>query len=94
MFCTFCNHEIPKGTGTLYVKRDGTTLAFCSSKCRRNMLHLGREGRHMEWTAKQVALIHERKGVEKKESAFAKDIEAKLADKKAKEAAAKGDAKK
>ena len=94
MFCTFCNHEVPKGTGTLYVKRDGTTYAFCSSKCRRNMLDLGREGRHMEWTAKQVALIHERKGAEKKESAFAKDIEAKLAEKKAKEEASKAGAKK
>ena len=89
MFCVFCNHEIPKGTGMLFVKRDGTTLPFCSSKCRRNMLKLGREGRLVEWTAKSVVLISDKKKEEKKESAFAKDIEAKLAEKKAREAAAK-----
>jgi large subunit ribosomal protein L24e len=85
MFCVFCNREIPKGMGLLYVKRDGTTLPFCSSKCKRNMLELGREGRHMKWTAKQVALVHEKKEEEKKESALAKEIEAKLAERKAKE---------
>ena len=54
MFCVFCNHEVPKGTGLLYVKRDGTSMPFCSSKCRRNMLDLGREGRLVEWTAKSL----------------------------------------
>ena len=83
MFCSFCNNEIPRGTGLLFVKRDGTTLGFCSSKCRRNMLKLGREGRLVKWTAKQATLISDRKVVEKKESAFAKEIEAKMAEKKA-----------
>ncbi len=89
MFCSFCNNEIPRATGLLYVKRDGTTLGFCSSKCRRNMLKLGREGRLVKWTAKQATLISDHKVVEKKESAFAKEIEAKLAEKKAKEEAEK-----
>ena len=89
MFCIFCQNEIPKGTGMLFVKRDGTTMPFCSSKCRRNLLHLGREGRSMRWTAKQAALIHEKKATEKKESVLAKEIEAKLAEKKAKAEAEK-----
>lgn len=89
MFCIFCNHEIPKGTGLLYVKRDGSSLPFCSSKCRRNLLGLGREGRLVEWTAKSVVLVSDKKKVEKKESAFAKEIEAKLAEKAAKTAEAK-----
>mgnify|MGYP001595003313 FL=1 len=89
MFCSFCNNEIPRGTGLLFVKRDGTTLGFCSSKCRRNLLKLGREGRLVKWTAKQATLISDHKSVEKKESAFAKEIDAKLAEKKAREEAEK-----
>lgn len=83
MFCSFCNNEIGKGTGMLYVYKDGTTLSFCSSKCRMNLLKLGREGRLEKWTNKGVILTHEKKGEEKKESALAKEIEAKLAAKKA-----------
>ena len=94
MFCSFCNNEIHRGTGLLFVKRDGTSLGFCSSKCRRNMLHLGREGRLVKWTAKQATLISDRHAPEKKESAFAKEIEAKLAEKKAREEAEKGGVKK
>jgi len=48
--CSFCGDEIAKGTGVLFVKRDGTTYFFCSSKCRKNLLKLGREGRRFKWT--------------------------------------------
>jgi large subunit ribosomal protein L24e len=84
MFCSFCNNEIRPGTGTLFVYKDGTSLAFCSSKCRKNLIGLGREGRLERWTSKVVALTGEKKKAEKKESALAKDIEAKLAEKAAK----------
>ena len=89
-FCTFCNNNIPKGTGEIYVLRDGTSLNFCSSKCKVNQIDNKREGRLVKWTSKQEVLSSEKKE-EKKESAFAKDIEAKL---KEKEAAKKTDAKK
>ncbi|MDE1798290.1 MAG: hypothetical protein KGH63_02700, partial [Candidatus Micrarchaeota archaeon] len=69
--------------GMLYVKKDGTTLSFCSHKCQRNLLNLGREGRLMRWTNKGVSLVSDKKAPEKKESAVAKEIEAKLAEKKA-----------
>ena len=79
-FCSFCNNTIEKGTGMLYVRKDGSTLSFCSQKCKRNMLHLGREGRLVKWTNKGLAIVrHE--GKEKKESALAKEIADKLAQK-------------
>jgi large subunit ribosomal protein L24e len=81
-FCSFCNSEIPKGTGEIYVLRDGTSLTFCSSKCRNNHVKLRREGRLVKWTSKKLILSSERKE-EKKESALAKEIEAKMAEKKA-----------
>jgi ribosomal protein L24E len=34
----------------MYVKKDGTIYHFCSSKCRKNNLGLGREGRRQKWT--------------------------------------------
>lgn len=82
MFCVFCNNDIARGTGLLYVLKDGTTLPYCSSKCRRNA-NLGRDGRRMAWTNKGVALVSDKKAPEKKESAVAKEIDAQLAAKKA-----------
>lgn len=82
-FCSFCNNELPKGTGEIYVLRDGTALNFCSSKCKANAIGLKREGRLVGWTSKQEVLSSEKKAVEKKESAFAKEIEKKLEEKKA-----------
>jgi large subunit ribosomal protein L24e len=88
-YCSFCNEEISKGTGETYVMKDGTLLFFCSSKCHRNALKLKREGRLVRWTSKELILSSEKKAVEKKESAFAKDIEAKLKEKEAAKAPAK-----
>ena len=48
--CSFCAGEIEPGTGTLYVKRDGSIFQFCSSSCRKQQLHLGRVGHRMKWT--------------------------------------------
>jgi large subunit ribosomal protein L24e len=84
MLCSFCNNEVRKGTGTLFVYKDGTTLSFCSSKCKKNMLNLKREGRLQGWTNHGVVL-EVRQKAEKKESAAAKEIEEKLALKKAHE---------
>lgn len=47
--CSFCKRDIPKGTGIMYVKRDGSILYFCSSKCRKNQLKLGRSSRKLKW---------------------------------------------
>jgi large subunit ribosomal protein L24e len=48
--CSFCASEIEPGTGTMYVKRDGTVFHFCSSSCRKQQLHLGRVGHRFKWT--------------------------------------------
>jgi len=80
-YCSFSNDDIPKGTGHMYVYKDGTVLNFCNSKCMKNYLKLNREGRLVKWTNKEVILSSEKKAPAKKESAFAKDIEKKLAEK-------------
>ncbi len=48
--CTFCRYNIEPGTGTMYVKTDGKVLNFCSMKCEKNMLKLGRNSRFLKWT--------------------------------------------
>jgi len=48
--CSFCGETIPPGTGIMYVKIDGSTLWFCSSKCRKNAIELKRDARKLKWT--------------------------------------------
>ncbi|RJQ20220.1 50S ribosomal protein L24e [Candidatus Woesearchaeota archaeon] len=48
--CTFCKHILEHGTGTMYVKTDGTVFHFCSMKCEKNQLKLGRVPRYTRWT--------------------------------------------
>ena len=52
--CSFCQRPVPKGSGTMLVKNDGTVLWFCSSKCKKNMLELKRDARKLKWTQKYV----------------------------------------
>jgi len=48
--CSFCKHVLEPGTGTMYVKTDATILYFCSMKCEKNQLKLGRIPRYTRWT--------------------------------------------
>ncbi|MCL4438861.1 MAG: 50S ribosomal protein L24e [Thermoplasmataceae archaeon] len=48
--CHFCGSIIEPGTGFLFVRRDGALLNFCSRKCERNMIELGRVPRKTRWT--------------------------------------------
>ncbi|MFA5175981.1 MAG: 50S ribosomal protein L24e [Candidatus Nanoarchaeia archaeon] len=50
MKCTFCGETTIPGTGKSYITKDGKILFFCSSKCEKNMLKLGRLPRDMKWT--------------------------------------------
>jgi len=52
--CSFCNNELPKGTGTMYVKVSGQILYFCSSKCEKNLIKLGRIPREQKWVNNAV----------------------------------------
>ncbi|MFZ8856624.1 MAG: 50S ribosomal protein L24e [Candidatus Caldarchaeales archaeon] len=48
--CAFCGREFPHGVGMLYVKRDGSTLWFCSRKCRVYMAEQRKDPRKLKWT--------------------------------------------
>lgn len=48
--CSFCGEEIPPGTGIALVRNDGTTLWFCSSKCRKSAIKLKRNPTRLRWT--------------------------------------------
>lgn len=48
--CSFCGNKFPKGKGMLFVKNDGSVLYFCSSKCRKNKMKLGRNPAKFKWT--------------------------------------------
>jgi len=50
--CTFCGISLPRGTGTMYVQKDAKILYFCSSKCRKNMLKLGRKAIKTRWSGR------------------------------------------
>ncbi len=52
MRCSFCNSKIPDGTGTIYVRKTGKVLFFCSKKCEKNMLGLGRKQVNLKWASK------------------------------------------
>ena len=67
--CTFCGTIIEKGTGTIYVQKDGTILNFCSSKCEKCQLKLRRKPRTTEWTVLYQKEKKEAKHIEKKEDA-------------------------
>ncbi len=48
--CTFCGAEIEPGTGRMYIKKDGVVYNFCTSKCYKNLVVLGRVPRRTTWT--------------------------------------------
>jgi len=47
--CSFCGRDFPFGTGMMYVRNDGTIYWFCSSKCRKSQIKLGRDSRKFKW---------------------------------------------
>lgn len=80
--CVFCGRDEDSFRGLHLLKNDGSVSYFCSGKCRKNAIHLGRDKRRVKWTeAYKIKLAEE---IEKTKS------EAKKAeDKKAAKAAAK-----
>jgi large subunit ribosomal protein L24e len=42
--------SIKKGTGKMYVKKDGKIFYFCALKCEKNLLVLKRKPRDFKWT--------------------------------------------
>ncbi|MEK6839543.1 MAG: 50S ribosomal protein L24e [Nanoarchaeota archaeon] len=48
--CSFCGNQIAKGTGMMYVLKEGKIFYFCSSKCKKNQLKLKRTPANFKWT--------------------------------------------
>jgi large subunit ribosomal protein L24e len=51
--CAFCGRDVYLGTGILFVKNDGTTKSYCSSKCRKNDQDLRRDPRKLKWARRK-----------------------------------------
>lgn len=51
--CSFCKIKLPQGTGKMYVKKDGSTMFFCSRRCEKNAIKLGRSPRKVKWVTKK-----------------------------------------
>jgi len=66
MKCTFCGTDIPKGTGEMYVKKDGKMFYFCSNKCEKNTFKLKRKARTTKWTKEAMSAKSETKKDTKK----------------------------
>jgi large subunit ribosomal protein L24e len=54
--CSFCGNPIEPGTGKMYVRKDGTIYTFCSNKCKKNRIDLGRVPRRTKWTVRYSEL--------------------------------------
>ncbi len=52
--CNFCEKTIRPGTGMMYVKKDGKVMHFCSMKCEKNRVKLGRRAKNLKWTKKYI----------------------------------------
>ena len=50
--CSFCGEAIEPGTGKMYIKKDGSVFNFCSNKCKKNNIDLGRVSRRTRWTVR------------------------------------------
>lgn len=48
--CNFCGVEIEPGSGSMYVKKDGSVFNFCTKKCYKNQIGLKRVARTTAWT--------------------------------------------
>ncbi|MGC8585941.1 MAG: 50S ribosomal protein L24e [Candidatus Micrarchaeia archaeon] len=42
MKCSYCGKDVKKGTGIMYVFKDGRITYFCSSKCYKNGILMNR----------------------------------------------------
>ncbi|MDO8633979.1 MAG: 50S ribosomal protein L24e [archaeon] len=50
--CSFCGNELERGTGKIFVKKEGSISFFCSRKCEKNLHKLGRNPQKVRWTEK------------------------------------------
>ena len=48
--CTFCGHQLEKGTGMMFVYMSGKIDYYCSKKCEKNAQKLKRDPLQVRWT--------------------------------------------
>jgi len=48
--CAFSGKKIEQGTGTMFVKNDGTVLHFANRKCMQYYLKLRKDPKKTRWT--------------------------------------------
>lgn len=48
--CVFCGKEESPFRGVTLIQNNGITNFYCSSKCRKNALKLGRDKKKLKWT--------------------------------------------
>jgi len=51
--CSFCDKEIEKGTGKMYVFKSGKINNYCGNKCEKNHLVLKRKAVKLKWASKK-----------------------------------------
>ncbi|MEK6858326.1 MAG: hypothetical protein AABX53_00235 [Nanoarchaeota archaeon] len=64
--CVFCGKDYEDYTGTYLITNDGFMHYYCSLKCRKNHLKLGRDKRKLKWTAAFYDSREKRYAAEKK----------------------------
>jgi len=74
--CSFCGNPVEPGTGLMFVSNDNQRFYFCSRKCERSLIRLGRKARKLKWTA------HFERGLSPPPQERAKAPEAEVAPKK------------
>ncbi|MFW5865740.1 MAG: 50S ribosomal protein L24e [Nanoarchaeota archaeon] len=60
--CDFCGTSITPGTGKMFVRKEGSVLRFCSSKCEKSMNKRKFKARITPWTAEFARIKKQRLG--------------------------------
>lgn len=48
--CSFCGYPLEPGSGTMFIKKDGSVYYFDKRRCQVSLLKHGRLSRHVKWT--------------------------------------------
>lgn len=79
--CVFCGKDEYFMKGLNLINNDGSVSYFCSSKCRKNALKLGRDRKNVKWTeaykVKRTKEIVAEEKVKEEKKAEKKEIEVK-----------------
>ncbi|MDI6806807.1 MAG: 50S ribosomal protein L24 [Candidatus Aenigmarchaeota archaeon] len=51
MRCSFCNRELPKGSGKMFVRSSGEILYFCRARCQ-SYYFMKRKVKKLKWVKK------------------------------------------